>query len=79
VASLCLALVILVTVGGRCSRTAGNIVTTTIVQTTWLASIATGAPLTVETLCIVCVLNITDPRHVLVTIIVTLALVRVLT
>jgi len=77
--SLCLALMILITVGRWSRRTAWNLVTATIVQTTWLASIATGALLTVETLCIVRVLNITDARHVLVTIIVILAFVRVLT
>jgi len=77
--SLCLALVILVTVGRRSCRTAWDLVTAPIVQTTWLACVATGTLLAIETLCIVRMLHITDARHVLVTILVTLALVRVLT
>jgi len=79
VTTLSLALVVLTTVGRGSHRTAWNLVTATIVQTTWLTSVATRTLLAVETFCIVSMLDITDTRHVLVTILVTLALVRVLT
>jgi len=78
VTSFCLALVVFIAVRGGGLGTTWYLVTTPIIETTWLARIAIWALVTVETLGIVSMLYITDTGHVFVAVLVSLALVGVL-
>jgi len=59
-ASFSLTFVVVVTVGRWGLRTAGDLVTSSIIDASWLASIAIRALITIEAFCIFSMFNITD-------------------